>query len=139
MKVDLPAPFGPRSPVMPGGTDTDTSFRPITWPYHFDTCSAATIAGGRDATGAATAAGAAVSLTGTGDVEAGNVTSPPRLIIQPGGFAPPVPPTRSLAGTPECPAPFAWLARSRSLGQRHVTTSTPRTRRSRMEIETTTS
>src|SRR5439155_598314 len=32
----------------------------------------------------------------------------------PGGFAPADPPTRSLAGAP-CPAPFAWLARSRSL------------------------
>ena len=39
MNVDLPAPFGPRSPVMPGGTDTETSFRPDTWPYHFDRCS----------------------------------------------------------------------------------------------------
>ena len=43
MNVDLPAPFGPRSPVMPGGTFTVTSFRPMTWPYHFDTCSAVTI------------------------------------------------------------------------------------------------
>ena len=37
MKVDLPAPFGPSRPVMPGGTLTVTSFRPITWPYHFET------------------------------------------------------------------------------------------------------
>ena len=34
--VDLPAPFGPSRPVMPGGMDTLTSFRPMTWPYHFD-------------------------------------------------------------------------------------------------------
>ena len=37
MNVDLPAPFGPSSPVMPEGTVRVTSFRPITWPYHFDT------------------------------------------------------------------------------------------------------
>ena len=43
MKVDLPAPLGPSSPVMPGGTETLTSFRPMTWPYHFETCSAVTI------------------------------------------------------------------------------------------------
>ena len=38
--VDLPAPLGPSSPVTPGGTVTLTSFSPITWPYHFDRCSA---------------------------------------------------------------------------------------------------
>src|SRR5436190_22638843 len=37
MNVDLPAPFGPSSPVMPGGIDTVTLLRPLTWPYHFDT------------------------------------------------------------------------------------------------------
>jgi len=36
MKVDLPAPFGPSRPVIPCGSVTDTSFSPITWPYHFD-------------------------------------------------------------------------------------------------------
>ena len=36
MNVDLPAPLGPSSPVMPAGTVTDTSFRPMTCPYHFD-------------------------------------------------------------------------------------------------------
>ena len=40
MNVDLPAPLGPSRPVMPGGTDTVTSLRPMTWPYHFDTWSA---------------------------------------------------------------------------------------------------
>ncbi len=44
MKVDLPAPFGPSSPVIPAGTLTVTSLRPMTWPYHFDTCSATTTA-----------------------------------------------------------------------------------------------
>jgi hypothetical protein len=44
MNVDLPAPFGPSRPVMPAGTDTVTSFRPDTWPYHFDRCSASMIA-----------------------------------------------------------------------------------------------
>src|SRR5690242_18656412 len=39
MNVDLPAPFGPRRPVIPGGTVTVTSFSPDTWPYHFDRCS----------------------------------------------------------------------------------------------------
>src|SRR5436190_7860005 len=43
MKVDLPAPFGPSRPVTPGGTETLTSLRPMTWPYHFETCSAVTI------------------------------------------------------------------------------------------------
>src|SRR5436190_24290541 len=43
MKVDLPAPFGPSRPVTPGGTETLTSLRPMTWPYHFETCSALTI------------------------------------------------------------------------------------------------
>src|SRR5918992_4579868 len=38
------------------------------------------------------------------------------LHFVPGGFAPPDPPTRSLAGTPKIPAPFAWLTRcARSL------------------------
>src|ERR1700741_1326274 len=41
MNVDLPAPFGPSNPVIPGGTDTVTSFRPETWPYHFDRWSVA--------------------------------------------------------------------------------------------------
>ena len=45
MNVDLPAPFGPSSPVMPGGTFTVTSFKPMTCPYHFETCSALTTAG----------------------------------------------------------------------------------------------
>jgi len=40
MKVDLPAPFGPSNPVMPFGTTTDTSLRPLTWPYHFERWSA---------------------------------------------------------------------------------------------------
>ena len=40
MKVDFPAPFGPSSPVMPGDTSSVTSFRPMTWPYHFETWSA---------------------------------------------------------------------------------------------------
>src|SRR5262249_15064869 len=36
---------------------------------------------------------------------------------KPGGFAPPDPPTRSLAGTPVIPAPPAWLTRyARSRG-----------------------
>ena len=39
MNVDLPAPFGPSNPVMPGGTVTVTSLSPDTWPYHFDRCS----------------------------------------------------------------------------------------------------
>src|SRR6266540_4898693 len=43
MKVDLPAPLEPSRPVTPGGTDTLTSFRPITCPYHFETCSAETM------------------------------------------------------------------------------------------------
>src|SRR5450759_5702075 len=42
MNVDLPAPLGPRSPVTPGGTETFTSFRPMTWPYHLETCSVVT-------------------------------------------------------------------------------------------------
>jgi len=43
MNVLLPAPFGPSSPVMPRGTETVTSLRPDTCPYHFDRCSAETI------------------------------------------------------------------------------------------------
>ncbi len=43
MNVLLPAPFGPSRPVMPGGTLTVTSFRPMTWPYHFERCSAVRI------------------------------------------------------------------------------------------------
>src|SRR5689334_20932792 len=39
MNVDLPAPLGPSNPVIPAGTVTVTSFRPDTWPYHFDRCS----------------------------------------------------------------------------------------------------
>ena len=70
MNVDLPAPFGPSRPVTPGGTFTLTSLRPMTCPYHFETCSAVTI---------------------------GALTH----------------------------------------GHAHVTTSTPRTRRSRIEIDTT--
>src|SRR6266567_4036269 len=42
MNVDLPAPLGPSRPVTPGGTVTVTSFRPMTCPYHFETCSAVT-------------------------------------------------------------------------------------------------
>jgi hypothetical protein len=42
MNVDLPAPFGPSRPVMPGPTDTVTSLRPMTCPYHFDSWVAAT-------------------------------------------------------------------------------------------------
>jgi hypothetical protein len=38
MKVLLPAPFGPSSPVMPGGTLTLTSLRPMTCPYHLERC-----------------------------------------------------------------------------------------------------
>ena len=41
-KVDLPAPLGPSSPLMPGGIETVTSLRPITCPYHFDIRSATT-------------------------------------------------------------------------------------------------
>src|SRR5260221_8255608 len=44
MNVDLLAPLGPRRPVPPGGTETLTWFRPMTWPYHFETCSAVTTA-----------------------------------------------------------------------------------------------
>ena len=44
MNVDLPAPFGPSRPVMPGGMLTVTSFSPLTWPYHLDRCSAWTSA-----------------------------------------------------------------------------------------------
>src|SRR5688572_26769497 len=40
MNVDLPAPLGPSSPVMPGGIETVTLLRPLTCPYHFDTPSA---------------------------------------------------------------------------------------------------
>jgi len=36
MNVDLPAPFGPSRPVTPEGTDTDTSFNPMTCPYHLE-------------------------------------------------------------------------------------------------------
>jgi hypothetical protein len=36
-----------------------------------------------------------------------------RTRFNPGGFAPPAPPTRSLAGAPG-PAPLAWLTRVRS-------------------------
>ena len=43
--VDLPAPFGPSRPLMPGGSETVTSLRPMTWPYHFDTASATTTGG----------------------------------------------------------------------------------------------
>src|SRR5262245_26350376 len=43
MKVDLPAPLGPSSPVMPGGTVTVTSLSPITCPYHLLRRSAVTI------------------------------------------------------------------------------------------------
>ncbi len=34
--VDLPAPFGPSSPVTPPPIVSVTSFNPITCPYHFD-------------------------------------------------------------------------------------------------------
>src|SRR4029079_3936718 len=40
---------------------------------------------------------------------------PPEIHYFPGGFAPPDPPTRSLAGTPTGPAPLAWLPRGRSV------------------------
>ncbi len=82
MNVDLPAPLGPSRPVMPGGTFTVTSFRPITCPYHFDTCSALTT-----------------------------------------------------AGRPASPPP----PHDRCGHAAHATTSTPRTRRSRIESDTTTS
>ena len=35
--VLLPDPFGPSRPVTPAGSRSDRLFRPITWPYHFDT------------------------------------------------------------------------------------------------------
>jgi hypothetical protein len=35
-KVDLPAPFGPRRPVTPGGTVTLTSLSAMTGPYQRD-------------------------------------------------------------------------------------------------------
>ena len=38
MNVDLPAPLGPSSPVMPDGMDAVTSLRPLTCPYHLDSC-----------------------------------------------------------------------------------------------------
>src|SRR5688500_2278316 len=37
--------------------------------------------------------------------------SPSCFLSLPGGFAPPDPPTRSLAGSPMIPAPLAWLTR----------------------------
>ena len=40
--VDLPAPFGPSSPVTPGGIRTVSLFRPITLPYHLETPSNST-------------------------------------------------------------------------------------------------
>src|SRR5687767_13485526 len=46
MNVDLPAPLGPSSPVMPGGIETVTLLRPLTCPYHFDTPSVCTKAPG---------------------------------------------------------------------------------------------
>ena len=49
MNVDLPAPFGPSRPVIPGGIDTVTSLSPLTCPYHFERCSAWTM--GADAAG----------------------------------------------------------------------------------------
>ena len=45
MNVDLPAPLGPSRPVIPGGIDTVTLFRPLTCPYHLDTPSARTSGG----------------------------------------------------------------------------------------------
>src|ERR671929_144089 len=39
------------------------------------------------------------------------------IIINPGGFAPPDPPTRVLAGTPATPAARAWLTRWRSFAR----------------------
>ena len=42
MNVDLPAPFGPSRPVIPGGTFTVTSLSPMTCPYQRETCSAET-------------------------------------------------------------------------------------------------
>src|SRR5437764_1447726 len=44
--------------------------------------------------------------------------------FDPGGFAPPDPPTRVLAGTPSIPAPHAWLARYRSLASYCVSNQT---------------
>jgi hypothetical protein len=45
------------------------------------------------------------------------ISAPPRPLRLAGGFAPPDPPTRSLAGTPAIPAPLAWLTRcARSRG-----------------------
>src|SRR5262249_4344908 len=90
--VDLPAPFGPSRPVMPLGTETVTSLRPMTCPYHFDTWSAVTI-GGDDASRAAGSAvdegGGESDVNGFGGVEAGTVTSPP---LSSGGLRPPKPP-----------------------------------------------
>src|SRR6059058_1280061 len=63
MNVDLPAPFGPSRPVTPGGTDTLTSLRPMTCPYHFETCSAVTMAVVLTALGAA---GTALAVVTTG-------------------------------------------------------------------------
>src|SRR4029078_5700746 len=77
MNVDLPAPLGPRRPVMPGGTLTLTSLRPITWPYHFDTCSAATTGAPFGVTALAPAAAAAATPAGISAEEAGTLMSPP--------------------------------------------------------------
>src|SRR6185369_3719423 len=43
--VDLPAPFGPSSPVTPGRNSSETSFRPITGPYQCDTRESSTVGG----------------------------------------------------------------------------------------------
>ena len=74
--VDLPAPFGPSSPVMPGGTATVTSFRPETWPYHLERCSVVTMRRAhattstprtrRSSTESDTATSAASTITDTG-------------------------------------------------------------------------
>ncbi len=42
MNVLFPAPFGPSSPVIPGGTLTVTSLSPMTCPYHFEMWSVCT-------------------------------------------------------------------------------------------------
>src|SRR3954454_4033209 len=42
--VDLPAPFGPRRPVMPGPMATETSFTATTLPYQRETWSTRIVA-----------------------------------------------------------------------------------------------
>src|SRR4051794_40966827 len=76
MNVDLPAPFGPRRPVIPGGTVTFTSFSPMTWPYHLETCSAVTTGLAADGAAVLPAAGAGAAPGAVAD-GTGTVTSPP--------------------------------------------------------------